>query len=249
MSRSESWKAWTAIILILLVSGFIAAVWPYLPGLSGGSSEVIPVEPETIIITVPAIPGVFDGTVIELGSFQAFAILALVVIVSVVVVGVIIGVINYLISRLVTNTVSSDKYQERNAALQQHEDQKNKDRREGREAAAAQQNDYSRWSVIATCLAILMFAAFLGYLVASTLFPTGQIMEQDQIVNMTRVIVVAFLLITLFILLLLMNPKRLAAINESDYSGIPWETITVILLGVLVLGLGIGFVIFLNLPL
>ncbi len=64
------------------------------------------------------------GTVIELGSFQAFAILALVVIVSVIVVGVVIGVINYLISRLVTKTVNSDKYQENNTALQQHENEK-----------------------------------------------------------------------------------------------------------------------------
>ncbi len=77
----------------------------------------------------------------------------------------------------------------------------------------------------------------------------GQIVEQDQIVNITTIIIVAFVLIALFVLLLRMNPKRLAAVDETDYDGIPWETITVILLGVLVLGLGIGIVVFLNNPL
>ncbi len=249
MSKSESWKTWTAIILILLFFGFLAAIWPYLTGFSGGGASAVPVVPETIVITIPPIPGVYDGTVIELGSFQAFAIVAIVVIASVIVVGVIIGVINYLISRLVTKTVTSDKYQENNTTLQQHEKEKLAQKQEGRSAAKSQQHDYSHWAVIATSLAILMFAVFLGYLVAGTLFPTGEIVEQDQIVNITAIFIIAFVLIALLILLLRMNPKRLAAIDETDYSGIPWETIVVIILGVLVLGLGIGIVVFLNSPL
>ena len=93
-----------------------------------------------------------------------------------------------------------------------------------------------------------MFAVFMGYLVAGTLFPTGQITESDQVVNITAIIVGAFFLVTLFILLLRMNPRRLAAVDEMDREGIPWDTIVVILLGVLVLGLGIGLVVFLNRP-
>lgn len=251
MSKSESWKAWTAIILILLFSGFVAALWPYLTGLGGSSSSGVPVVPETIVITIPPlpVPNLEGGTVIELGSFQAFLILAFVVVVSVVVIGVIIGVINYLLSRQVTKTFDSDKYQERNATLQQHEKEKLLQKQEGRSAVKAQKHDYSHWAVVATSLAILMFAVFMGYLVAGTLFPTGEITEQNQIINITGIIIVAFVLITLLILLLRMNPKRLSAVDETDYSSIPWDTITVILLGVLVVGLGIGIVVFLNNPL
>jgi hypothetical protein len=250
LSKSESWKAWTAIILILLFSGFVAAMWPYLTGLSGGGASGVPVEAEIIVITIPPVPEInFEGVVFELSSFQAFLILALVVVVSVFVVGVVIGVLNYLLDRQVTKTVNSDKYQVGNTALQQNEKEKLSKKREGRSAATSQQRDYSRWSVVATSLAILMFALFLGYLVASSLFPTGQISEQDQIVNITGIIIASFVLITLFVLVLRMNPQKLAAIDETDYSGIPWETVTVILLGVLVVGLGVGILVFLNNPL
>jgi len=85
-------------------------------------------------------------------------------------------------------------------------------------------------------------------LFAGTLFPSGQIMEQDQIINTGSIIAGAFLLLTLFILLLRMNPRRLAAVDETDGDGIPWDTIVIVLLGFLVLGLGIGLVVFLNSP-
>ena len=250
MSKSESWKTWTAVILILLVSGFVAAVWPYLTGLSSGGSGGVPVASETIVITIPPLPfpPLEGGFVIELPSFLAFLLLALVVIVSVMVVGVVLTGVNFLISRLVTKTVDSEKYQTDNAALMESEKNKLATKQEGRAAAASQQNDYTRWAVVATSLAILMFAASLGYLVASAIFPNARIIEQDEIVNIAAVFMVAFVLITLFILLLRINPQKLAAVDETDGSSIPWETITVILLGVIVVGLGVGFLVFINSP-
>lgn len=249
MSKSESWKVWTAVILILLFSGFVAAVWPYLGGLGGGGAARIPVETEIITINIPPLAVVgFEGLVFEINSFLIFLIMAGAVVVSVIVVGVVLTGINFLISRQVTKTINSEKYQEGNAALEQHEKDKLSKKREGREAATAQQNDYSHWAVIATSLIVLMFAVFLGYLVGDTLFPGRELMRQDQIINITGIIIIAFVLISLLVLLLRINPRKLAAVNETDYGTIPWESITVILLGALILGLGIGFVIFLNLP-
>ncbi len=250
MSRSESWKAWTAVIIILLFSGLVAAIWPYITGLGGGGSSGIPVESETVTISFPPIPMInFEGWSIELGSFVLFLILALIVIGVVVVTGIIITGINLILARQVTKTVESEKYQEGNKTLEQKEKSALSEKREGRAADTSQQNDYSRWAVVATSLSILMFAIFLGYLVGSTFFPMGELLEQDQIVNITGIIILAFVLITLFFLFLRMNPQKLAAIDESDDAGIPWETITVILLGFLVMGLGIGLVVFFNNPL
>ena len=93
-----------------------------------------------------------------------------------------------------------------------------------------------------------MFAVFIGMLTAATLFPSGQITEQDQIINISGIITGTFFLVTLFILLLRMNPRRLASIDETDSEGIPWDTIAIVMLGVLVVGLGIGLVVFLNRP-
>jgi hypothetical protein len=177
-----------------------------------------------------------------------FAIIAVLVIGAVVVVGLIFALLNVLLAKQATKVMQSEKYQEGNAALLQRENEKLAQRQENRAAVKTQQRDYSHWAVVATSLAILMFAVFMGYLVAGTLFPTEQIMESDQVVNITAIIVGAFFLVTLFILLLRMNPRRLAAVDETDREGIPWDSIVVILLGVLVLGLGIGLVVFLNRP-
>ena len=250
LSRSESWKTWAVIIAILLFSGFVAAIWPLITSFGGGSSGGITFEPETIVITIPPlpIPGLDGGQVITLNGLVAFAIIAVLVIGVVLVVGLILGGLNVLLSKQATKVNNSEKFQERNAALQQREKEKLVQKQEGRAAAPSQQHDYSRWAVVATSLAILMFAVFMGLMVAATLFPSGQITEQDQIINIAGIITGAFFLVTLFILLLRMNPRRLASIDETDLDGIPWDTIAIVLLGVLVVGLGIGLVVFLNRP-
>jgi len=251
LSRSGSWKTWVVVIAILLFSGFLAAVWPLVTSLGGDSSAGITFEPETIVITIPPlplVPGLEGGQVITLPSLVAFAIIAFLVIGAVVVVGLIFSVLIIPLSKQATKVNNSEKFQDRNANLQQREKETIAQKQEGRAAAVSQQHDYSHWAVLATSMAILMFAVFLGLLFAAILFPSGQITEQDQIINIAGVIAGAFFLVTLFILLLRMNPRRLAAVDESDREGIPWDTIAIILLGVLVLGLGIGLVVFLNNP-
>jgi uncharacterized membrane protein YeiB len=240
---------WAVIIAILLFSGFVAAIWPLVTSFSGGSSGGITFELETIVITIPPLPMVLEeGKVITMNSLAAFAIIAVLVIGAVLVVGLIFAVLNVLLSKQATKVNNSEKFQERNTALQQREKERLAQKQEGRTAATSQQRDYSSWAVVATSLAILMFAVFMGLLFAATLFPSGQIMEQDQIINIAGVIAGVFFLVTLFILLLRMNPRRLAAVDETDRDGIPWDAIVIVLLGVLVLGLGIGLVVFLNRP-
>jgi hypothetical protein len=232
------------VIAILLFSGFLAAAWPVITSFGGTSSAALTFEPETITIANP-----ISGEVIEIPSFLAFAVLAFLVFGAVVVVGLIFTVLIMPLSKQVIKVNNSEKYQEENASLQQRENEKLSKIQEDRPAATSQQRDYSRWAVVATSLAILMFAVFIGLLVAASLFPSGQITEQDQIINIAAIITGFFVLVTLFILLLRMNPKRLASVDETDSEGIPWDSIVIILLGVLVLGLGIGLVIFLNRPL
>ncbi len=250
MSRSESWKTWAVIIAILLFSGFVAAIWPLVTSFSEGSSGEITFELETIVITIPPLPlpGMDGGQVITLSSLVAFVIIAALVVGAVVVVGLILAGLNVLLANQATKVNNSEKFQERNAALQQREKEKLAQKQEGRDAASSQQHDYSRWAVVATSMAILMFAIFLGLLFAAALFPSGQITEQDQVINIAGIFAGAFFLVTLFILLLRMNPRRLAAVDETDREGIPWDMIAIVLLGILVVGLGIGLLVFLNRP-
>ncbi|MFL7838397.1 MAG: hypothetical protein ACK2T4_09645 [Candidatus Promineifilaceae bacterium] len=253
MSRTESWKVWLGIFAVLIFSGLMAAFWPAISenllnafnsSTSSGSSMRVPAE--TVTFPPLPIPGLQDG--ITLNSVQILLGLSFLVIGAVVVTGIIITIVNLLISRWITNVETSDSYQEGTAVLAKKEAAELAQEREESPAATTQQNDYSRWAVIATSMAILFFAIIVGYLVGSTLFPSGQIVNQDQIVNITAITSGVFFLLTLLYLALRMDRERLNDINSKASAGIPWDAIIVILFGVLVVGLGIGITIFVNLP-
>lgn len=247
MSRSDSWKSWAVVIAILLFSGFLAAAWPLISSLGADSAPSFSFSPETVTITVPPIDAVgFAGWSIELLSIVAFAILGVLVFGAVIGVGILFAVLILPLSKQVVKTNDSEEFQERNSKLEKREKDSLAKKREGRAASTSQQRDYSRWAVIATSIAILMFAVALGLLFAASIFPSTELANRDQIINIAGVVAAGFALVTLFILLLRMNPRRLAAVEETDRAGIPWDTIVIILLGVLVLGLGIGITVFLN---
>lgn len=251
LSRTESWKAWLGILAILIFSGLMAAFWPAISenlfaalGSSGGGGTSVPAE--TVTFPPLPIPGLQEG--VTLTSVQILLGLSFLIIGAVVVTGIIIGIVNVILSRWITNVETSDKYIEGTAALEQREKAELAGEHEAHPADTSQQNDYSRWSVIATSMAVLFFAIVIGYLVGFTLFPSGQIVNEDQIVNITAIISGAIFLLTLLYLLLRMDSERLDEINASANAGIPWDAVFVILMGTLVLGLGIGAILFLNRP-
>lgn len=247
MSKSESGKIWIAVIGILIISGLVAAMWPLLSTLGPSGSSGVPVEIETVTIRVPPIPAIgFEGFSIEINSFLLMIILAVVVVGSVVVAGVIITLIMRLISRFISKTEADESYQQKSAELEKSENSKLKAKQSEHEAFKEQQRDYTSWAVIATSGAILLFVAIFGFLFSSTLFPTSQIVENDEIFNIGLIITGIFLLVTLLVLLFRMNPRKLATVDETDNAGIPWETIAVLLTGVIVVGFGIGLMIYFN---
>jgi uncharacterized membrane protein (DUF106 family) len=253
LSRTESWKVWLGVFAVLIFSGLMAAFWPTISenifaafnaSATSGTGSSVPAE--TVTFPPLPIPGLQNG--ITLTSVQILLGLSFLVIGAVVVTGIIIGIVNILISRWITNVETSENYQEGTAALAQKEAAELEQEREASPADTSQQNDYSRWSVIATSMAVLFFAVIIGYLVGSSLFPTGQIVNEDQIVNVTAIISGVFFLLTLLYLALRMDRERLDDLNNRADAGIPWDAIIVILFGALVVGLGIGIIIFVNLP-
>jgi hypothetical protein len=253
LSRTESWKVWLGIFAVLIFSGLMAAFWPTISenllsafSSSASSGAGISVPAETVTFPPLPIPGLQNG--ITLTSVQILLGLSFLVIGAVIVTGIVIGLVNILISRWITNVETSDSYQEGTAALAQREASKLAQENEANPADTSPQNDYSRWAVIATSMAVLFFAVIIGFLVGSTLFPTGQIVNEDQIVNITAIISGAFFLLTLLYLVLRMDKERIEVINSRANTGIPWDAIIVILFGALVVGLGIGITIFVNLP-
>lgn len=247
MSRTESWKVWLGIFAILVFSGLMAAFWPAISenllsslGSFGGGTAG---SAETVTLPIP-----FSDESITLASWQILLGLSFLVGGAVIVTGIIISVVNVILSRWITKVETSDEYLAGTAALEQRENEELAQQREAQPADQTQQHDYSRWAVIATSMAILFFSVVIGYLVSSSLFPSGQIVNESQVINITAIITAAFFLFTLLYLILRMDRERLDEINARADAGIPWDAIVVILLGALVVGLGIGVMIFLNQP-
>jgi hypothetical protein len=61
-------------------------------------------------------------------------------------------------------------------------------------------------------------------------------------------VTIAVILLTLLYLFFRMDYERLTEMNNRDDLSFTWDTIVVIALGALVVGLGIGFTLYLNQP-
>ena len=249
--RQSSWKLWVGIILILIVTGLVAVLWPAISGAFEFSPSAPAVSAPTasvssIYITVPPVPipglptfGLEPGEVVEVNGLVMMGVLAGVIVALVVGTGLVIGLINLLLSRFTTNVATSEEYQQHVQVLAQKEKERLKTAKSERPADSTQQHDYSRWAVWATGLTILMFVYFLTLMTVRTFVPNAQ---------NTTWIVAAVSLITILILAWRLRPSRLQAVDETDNQGIPWDAIMVIVTGLLVVGLGIGLVVMLNVP-
>lgn len=249
--RQSSWKLWVGIILILIVTGLIAVLWPAIAGAfefspSAPSVSAPTMSVSSIAITVPPVPipglptfGLEPGEVVEVNGLVMMGALAAVIVGLVVVTGLVIGLINLLLSRFATSVETSDDYQQHVKVLEQKEKDRLKTAKSERPAGATQQHDYSRWAVWATGLVILMFVIFLTLMTVRTFMPDAQ--------DVSGIIAVVAVL-TAVVLAWRLRPNRLQSVDETDNQGIPWDAIVVIVTGMLVVGLGIGLVVLLNVP-
>ncbi len=254
MSKSESWKGWLLVIGVLIFSGLMTALWPTISGnlMAATSSAVSAPRMPVDTITIPPLPLPFHVPFVSDGftltSIQALLGIGFFVVGGVAVTGIIIAVVNLLLSRWTSRVETSESYLEGTAALEQREKAELAAAHQAQPAATTQQHDYSRWAVAATWLAILFFAAVAAYMFASAIFPASGMVLEDDVVNIVRIITVGVLLLTLLYLFFRMDKERLVELNNREDISFTWDTIAVIALGALVVGLGIGFLVYLNLP-
>jgi hypothetical protein len=160
--------------------------------------------------------------------------------------GIAIALGNVIISRLVTNTAASESYLQRKGKLDQRESDQIKRLRDERQTSRSAPDRWRRWSVISTGIIFIIFALFAGYLIAFTFFPEGIVVQGNNVIAVASMITGAVVLLTLLILALRLRPSRLESIETAPAGAVPWDFITVVLTGILVVGLGIGFMILIN---
>lgn len=244
MRNKQSLITWGIIFAILVVSGILTILLPVL--LAGGTSTALPSEVNTITIPLPVPIG--GRTEVTLPSWQLMLGLAILVPALVIGAGLTLGIIYIIISKLVTRTTQSTDYQKSAASLQTRQNERIAKMRQTRPTSTAPESTWRRWSVITTAITILMFIAFITLLITSMIFPSGQITRQSSIINISGVLVMIAMLITLTVLGMWLRADRIASMDQGESLAIPWDFIAVLLSGLLVVGLGIGIIAILNAP-
>ncbi|MFQ5398158.1 MAG: hypothetical protein ACE5E7_01015 [Anaerolineae bacterium] len=241
MSNRESWKNGAIIVALLVGTSLVAAIWPVLTSWFGGAPAAPP-EPQIITLVLPQVGEV------SLTMLQALGVLAAVVAVVVVVAGLGLALLYTLLANQAAALEEDESFQVRRAALAKLDKKQLEALRNGRTIAGVPEHKMPRWSVISTGLIAVLFAVFFGMLVDSALVPQGEYMVGGRLVNSAVPIVVGFVAVTLLILAWWLRPQSLDAVEETDNGPIPWDFIWVLLTGLLVVGLGVGFMVYLNTP-
>lgn len=260
-TKTASMRNWIAIIVILVIFAVVAAIWPSLPiptlelGGGGGSTTRIPSEVEEIEVPellLPITQGI--GLPDTVNAFVIIGILAGLVIVPVVVVGGGIAFIYTLLSRITASVTEDPEFKKTQAALEKREQERIKQMRAGRDAGKMPEHKMPRWSVISNTLIALMFISFFALMLGGTFYPEGleaitnPFTQEKQLVGMGGLLALILSVVALPFLLWRIRPRRLESVNGTDYGAIPWDTIIVIVTGLLVVGLGIGYIVYLNVP-
>ncbi|MEM7332919.1 MAG: hypothetical protein AAF490_12600 [Chloroflexota bacterium] len=231
-----------------------------------GDTRALPVEPENIDfeikpipitqkfpalgpIQIPTIDVVLlpDGIKIEeINPLIAIGVLFGLVIGGIVVVGGAIATPIMLFSRIVSSVKEDESYQESEAKLVASEKELIKQMNEGR-STRSEDHDRPQWSAISTALIILMFAWFASLVLNGTFFPEGSTFlggDPERFVRTTPYFVWGTVGATLLALIAWMRPRSFQAASaekaDSTGSAIPWDTIAVLVTGLIIVGLGIG---------
>jgi hypothetical protein len=250
VSKRNSVIGWGIVILIIVGGALLAVLWPSLTSaLSGQSSTTA--EAGSVSLS-SSTPGTVDvaALVSELGgmigldiqleiepvnTWLAFIGLSIFTVGIVVVTGVIIAVLYRLLDRIVTRTKNDEAYQTAEVELDNREKAYIKQHMEDQPPDPIPSHERARWSAVSTTLITIMFFMFGGIALGWNIAPnTAQLLMWAT----------AFGAVGLIVSLIMFSPKRIMAVENSDNAAIPWGPIWVILSGLLIVGLGLGIVIF-----
>lgn len=246
MSGKASWKTWVAIVAVLIATGLITALWPLLINRTGGQATTIPTEMQTVEIPLPLPIAGSDS--VTLTALQVVGILALIIGGAVVAMGIPLALIYTMLSRQAIAVGQNDEFKAKQAALEKRQQERIKQLRQGRTTMSKPGHEMPRWSALSTALIILLFAVFFGMVVNATFVPEGELMIGGRLINSALVIVASFVLVVLPLILWIVRPQKLEALERTDRGPIPWDFIAVLLTGLVVVGLGIGILVYLNVP-
>ena len=254
MSGKESLRNGIILVALLIGFGVISAVWPILTGTSTQASTRLPLETEHIEMTLPVLGDV------SWTSLQVLGALAILIVGPIVVIGAGLGIASVIASRQVAQVKeSNEKFDAAQASgimgliykpilIINNFIRKSGEKYAGRKTHPVPAHKMPRWSVASTSIIILMFVAFFGLIINGTFYPESELdLQSGQVIKSAWLTVGIPVLLALLIILWRIRPQRLES-SSADTVGIPWDFIAVLLTGLLIVGLGIGLIVYLNIP-
>jgi len=246
LRTTESLKSWGAILLLVIIAGSAAVLWPVIADQLGGSSSRVEVESENIDISLPVT--ILNTDSVSLTTLQAMGILVVVVVGAVVVTGVILSFAYVRLARQTATLLESEQFSAHLSALNEKQTAEITRLGTGRTVAPVPDHRMPRWSVISTSLIVLLFVLLFGMLVNGTFVPESEYVVAGKLINSALPVAGGFVLAAIALLLWRMRPKAIERVETTDYESIPWDSVWVIVSGILVVGLGIGLLVYLNVP-
>jgi hypothetical protein len=246
LRNRQSLLTWGIVLAIIIGSALLTVMWPTISGIIAGGGTSVPSADNSVVIPLPVPIGGRNEIVTSSGAIMG--LIAFLVIGAVVTTGIVFAIISWLSSRIINRTTSTPSYQAESAALQRSVDTRVKAKRAERPTHAIPNTTWERWAKVTTTLSVLMLVAFGTWLIASSVFPQGSIIRGHQIINIVGLLVLVSIGIALIAMFLWFRRRQtpLTEVSAVESGPIPWDFIAVALTGLLVVGLGLGLIAWLN---
>lgn len=261
MNRTESLRNWIVILALLVVTGVITAVWSLISSafnisldIGFGSGSARPPVESSVTVVVPAplvglqIPfGEPLGAQIVMTQtqiFLAFLAFLAVVVVSVVVTGLIISFLIRALDKSATAVATSDSYQKSVTALEKQEKERIQQLRAQSPKPNQPEGYVYQLDPISLSWMVLFFIGTVATLIYSLVVSSGEITLLGLTLDSRISVLLFFMLVTVPILALVVRRRRLDAVRETDNASIPWDFIAILTTGLLIVGIGLGVMLF-----
>lgn len=246
MNNKQALRNGVIVLAILVATSLVAVLWPGLiVGIGsngGGGGGVSAPSIEITTVTLPDMPllGGLAGS--EVNSLLVLAVIAGGIIAVVVGAGVVLGLVYMLLARLAANNAELDSFKEAQAALQQKQKETVKALNADR-STTGPNPEMPRWAAVSTSLTVLFFVTLFGMII-NALFATS---GQQGSALLSSPIVGGLLLVALVLIGWRVRPQRMVQ-TEGDNNGVPWDFVVVLVTGLLVVGLSVGWLLYINSP-
>lgn len=262
MKSFETWKTWAFIIGLLLFSALASVAWPaiqerldldwegvYATPTIGGfeveSGEMVTIQLEDylfgeVLVEAPLLREL-NGR--QVHPLVLAGILTLLMVGALFVVALPLALIYVRLDRQTVALKQDESFQAKQSELEQRQREEIKALEKSQPPGDIPDHERSGWSVVSTSAIILMFVVFIGFALADTFYPDREVQfYSDFLVNPAVPVVGILLFIAILALIAYFRPRGgdpLVA-TDGDDRPIPWDTIWVVVSGLIFLGIGIG---------